>query len=152
MDFSYNGAWDTHIKKLIQNDKKKVNQLNSIISTCYINLSAYCMLLLSVLRPSLEYCSEVWEVNKSQGVSLESITLGGAKHVLGRSSKNLNKTTWRDMDLKVLQGRCDKHKLSWWYKIISMPISRYPKQLFLEEWNIKPHPGWQRKVCQRLVK
>ena len=87
MDFSYNGAWDTHIKKLIQNDKKKVNQLNSIISTCYINLSACCMLLLLVLRPSLEYCSEVWEVNKSQGASLESITLGGAKHVPGCSSK-----------------------------------------------------------------
>ena len=34
VDFSYNGAWDTHIKKLIQNGKQKVNQLkfNSIIS------------------------------------------------------------------------------------------------------------------------
>ena len=27
VDFSYNGAWDTHIKKLIQNGKQKVNQL-----------------------------------------------------------------------------------------------------------------------------
>ena len=25
VDFSYNGAWDTHIKKLIENDKQKVN-------------------------------------------------------------------------------------------------------------------------------
>ena len=32
VDFSYNRAWDTHIKKLIQNDKQKVSQLNSIIS------------------------------------------------------------------------------------------------------------------------
>ena len=32
IDFSYNGAWDTHIKKLIQNGKQKVNQRNSIIS------------------------------------------------------------------------------------------------------------------------
>ena len=59
VDFSYNGAWDTHIKKLIQNGKQKVNQLNSIISNRYINLSARRMLLLSVLRPSLEYGSEV---------------------------------------------------------------------------------------------
>ena len=45
------------------------------------------MLLLSVLRPSLEYGSEVWEGNKSQAASLESIMLGGAKRVLGCSSK-----------------------------------------------------------------
>ena len=34
-----------------------------------------------------------------------------------------------------------------------MPLSRHPKQLFLEEWqlNIKPHPGQQRKVRKTLV-
>ena len=47
------------------------------------------MLLLSVLRPSLEYGSEVWEGNKSQAASLESIELG-PKDVLGCSSKTLN--------------------------------------------------------------
>ena len=31
--FSYNRAWDTHIKKLTQNGKKKVNQLHSVIAT-----------------------------------------------------------------------------------------------------------------------
>ena len=50
------------------------------------------------------------------------------------------------MGLEFLQGRRDKHKLSWLYKVVSMPLSRYPKQLFLEEWNIKPRPGRQRKV------
>ena len=54
VNFSYNRAWDTHIKKSIQNCKQKVNQLNSIISNRYINLSARRMLLLSVLRLSLD--------------------------------------------------------------------------------------------------
>ena len=38
VDF-YSGAWDAHIKKLLQNGKK-VNQLYNIISNHYINLSA----------------------------------------------------------------------------------------------------------------
>ena len=42
VDFSYSKAWDAYIKKMIQNGKKKVNQLNSIISNYYINLSANC--------------------------------------------------------------------------------------------------------------
>ena len=71
------------------------------------------MLLLSVLRPSLEYGSEVWEHNKYQEASLESIMLGGAKCILGCSPKTLNKSVWGNMGLKFLQGRRDKRKLSW---------------------------------------
>ena len=149
VDFSYNGALDTHIKKLIQNGKQKVNQLNNIISNRYINLSARRMLLLSVLRPSLEYGSEVWEVSKSQVASLESVVLGGAKRVFGCSSKTSNEAIWGDMGLEVLQGRRDKRKPSWWF--ISMPLSRYPKQLFQEGWNIKTRSGRQRKVWKRVV-
>ena len=108
------------------------------------------MLLLSVLRPSLEYGSEVWEGNKSQAASLESIMLG-AKRVLGCSSKTSNEAIWGDMGLEFLQGRRDKGNLSWWYKVVNMPLSRYPKQLFQEEWNIKPRPGRQRKVWKRVV-
>ena len=77
--FSYNRAWDTHIKKLTQNGKKMVIQLQCVISNCNINLNARCMLLLSVLHPNLSYGSEVWEGNKSQAVSLESIMLEEAK-------------------------------------------------------------------------
>ena len=32
-----------------------------------------------------------------------------------------------------------------------MPLSIYPKQLFQEEWNIKPRPGRQCKVWKRVV-
>ena len=104
-----------------------------------------------VLRPSLEYGSEVCEGNKSQAASLESIMLGGAKRVLGCSSKTSNEAIWGDMGLEFLQGRRDKRKLSWWYKVVNMPLSRYPKQLFQEEWNIKSRPGRQRKVWKRVV-
>ena len=48
------------------------------------------MLHLSVLHRSLKYGSEVWEGNKSQAASLESIMFGGAKRVLGYSSKTSN--------------------------------------------------------------
>ena len=45
------------------------------------------MLLLAVVRPSLEYGNDVWECNKGQGNTLESIILGGAKKILGCSSR-----------------------------------------------------------------
>ena len=59
IDFASNGAWDGHRKKVLDCGRKKVNQLHSVISNRDINLSARRLLLLSVVRPSLEYGSEV---------------------------------------------------------------------------------------------
>ena len=32
IDFACNGAWDVHLKRVLDNGRKKVNQLHSIIS------------------------------------------------------------------------------------------------------------------------
>ena len=103
-----------HIKKLLYNGRKKVNQLHKVISNRNVNLSA-CRLLLSVIRPSIEYGSEVWEGNKSQAGSLESIILDGAKRILGCSSKTCNEAVRGDMGLDTLQNRKDRAKLKWWH-------------------------------------
>ena len=55
IDFASNGAWDVLLKKVLDSGRKKVNQLHSIISIRDINLSACRLLLLSVIRPSIEY-------------------------------------------------------------------------------------------------
>ena len=83
IDFACNGAWDVHSKRVLDNGRKKVNQLHSIISNRDINLSARRLLVLSVIRPSIEYSSEVWESNKSQTNALESVVWGEAKKFLG---------------------------------------------------------------------
>ena len=47
IDFSSNGAWDMHIKKLLDNGRKKVNLLHKVISNRNVNLSScrlcYCL-------------------------------------------------------------------------------------------------------------
>ena len=84
----------------------------------------------------MEYGSEVWEryniiYNNSQTSSLESIILDGGKQILRCSSKTYNETVRGDMVLDTLQNyRDDRAKLKWW-----------PKPLFNQEWNIKPHRG-----------
>ena len=67
------------IKKVVSNGRKRVNQLHSVISNRDINLTARRLLLLSVIRLSIEYGAEIWEGNKGQVVALESIILGELK-------------------------------------------------------------------------
>ena len=78
IDFAESGAWDVHMKKVVANGKK-INQMHSVTSNRDINLSAHRLLLLAVVRPTLGYCSEVWEANKTQAAPLQSVMLGGAK-------------------------------------------------------------------------
>ena len=66
-----------------------------------INLNARRHLLLSVIRPNIEYGSEVWEGNKSQRGSLESIILDGAQRILVCSSKTCNEAVRGDMGLAI---------------------------------------------------
>ena len=65
------------------------------------------LLLISVVRPTLEYGSEVWE---AQAAALESVTIG-AKRILGCSSRTCNEAVRGDMGLDSLQGRRDEAKL-----------------------------------------
>ena len=39
IDFSRNGAWDRHIRKLLDNGRKRVNQLHKVISSVNPQLS-----------------------------------------------------------------------------------------------------------------
>ena len=67
--------------------------------------------------------------------------IGGAKHILGCSSRTCNEAVRGDMGLDSLQGRRDKAKLKWWYKVATMPEHRYSRKLFVQEWNVKPRRG-----------
>ena len=131
IDFSSNGAWKIYIRKLLDNGKRKANKLHKVINNRNINLSACRLLLLSVIRPSVEYGIEVWKGNKGQAGSLESII--GAKWILGCSSKTCNEEVRGDMGLDTLQSCRYKAKLKWWYKLATLPEDRYPKQLFNQE-------------------
>ena len=59
IDFQCNGAWDAHIKRVVENGRKKVNQLHSsVISNRGVNLSARRLLLYTLCS---ETYSRVWE-------------------------------------------------------------------------------------------
>ena len=87
-------------------------------------------------------CKYVSPNCKGQANALGSIILGVL--ILGCSSRMCNKAVRGDMGIDTLRSHRDKAELKWWYKLVSMPEDRYPKQLFSQEWNIKPRRGRQR--------
>ena len=107
-----NGAWDEHVKRVLQNGRKKISQVHSNRD---IDLTAHRLLLIWVVRPTPEYGSEVWEGNKAQAAALESVMIGGVKCILGCSSRTCNEAVRGDMGLD--SRRRYKAKVKWWYKV-----------------------------------
>ena len=70
-------------------EERKLISFTTLLVEGIKNLSASRQLLLSVLRPTIEYG------NKSQASALESITLGGAKKILGCLSRTCNEAVRR---------------------------------------------------------
>ena len=60
---------------------------------------------------------------------------------LGALQRHAMRQLGGDLGIDTLQGRRDKAKLKWWYKLVTMPEDRFPKKLFSQDWNIKPHRG-----------
>ena len=55
---------------------------------------------------------------------MESLVLGGAKCILDCLSRTCNEVFWGDMGLEYLQGRRDKAKVKWYYKLDCMEGDR----------------------------
>ena len=109
------------------------------------------LLLLSVVRPSLEYGSEIWDCSKSQARELDSILFREANKILGCSSKTCNEAVWGDMGSDTLKSERDRVKVKWWYKVCRLPDNGYPKQLLSQEWEIKSRKGRQGKTWSRTI-
>ena len=54
--FTYNGHWDAHIKDLVTAGKCKVNSFLRLLNNPCLSLYVKRQVILSILRPSLEYC------------------------------------------------------------------------------------------------
>ena len=79
--------------------------MHSIISNRDIDLTARRLLLISVVRPTLEYGSEVWEGNKAQAAALESVMISASLDVRQGPVMRLLEVTWGWIYYRVVEIR-----------------------------------------------
>ena len=93
--------------------KRKVNSLLRILNNPCLSLYVKRQVILSILRPSLEYGSEVWRCTMSQSKALDAVLSAACKKILGCSSKTYSEAVWGDLCIKPLNLRRNKRKVVW---------------------------------------
>ena len=101
--FTYNGHCDAHIKDLVTAGKRKVNSLLRILHNQCLSSRIKRQVISSILRPSLEYGSEMWKCTTSQSKALDAVLLAAC--ILCCSSKTCSKAAWGDLGIELLDLR-----------------------------------------------
>ena len=82
--------------------KCKVNSLLRILHNPCLSLYVKRQVILSILRPSLEYGSEVWRCTMSQSKALYAVLLVACIKILCCSSKTYSEAVWGDLGIEPL--------------------------------------------------
>ena len=78
---------------LVTSGKRKLNSLLRILCNPSLSLYLRWQVILSILRPSLEYGNKVWGCTSTQSKALDAVLLGACKKIsISCSSKTCNET------------------------------------------------------------
>ena len=98
--------------------KCKVNSLLRILNNPCLSLYVKRQVILSILRPSLEYGNEVWRCTMSQSKALDAMLLAACRKILGCSSKSSSEVVWGDLGIEPLNLRRNKRKVVWFSRLL----------------------------------
>ena len=108
--------------------------------------------ILSILRPSLEYGSEVWRCTTSQSKALDAVLLAACKKILVCSSKTCSEAVWGDLGIEPLNLKRNKRKVVWFSRLLKKGKDSFCKNVFEKEWNKCKIPGrLKRKQWKKCV-
>ena len=149
--FTCNGHWDAHLKDLVTSGKRKLNSLLRILCNPTLSLYLRWQVILSILRPSLEYGNEVWRCTSTQSKALDAVLLGACKKILSCSSKTCNEAVWGDLGVEPLALRRARSKVVWYSKLLGKDKNSYCRQIFDKEWGKCKLQGRRRKQWKKCV-
>lgn len=129
---SSDGSQDAHFQRIIKQGNARVAAMKPLLKDAHLTMRIKRLLMLTALRPCLEFASEVLVPNSVQCRALESVQLKAARVVLGCPTLTGSEAVRGDLHLALLSSRRDIAKLKWQHRLQSLPDSRLEKVLYLQ--------------------
>jgi hypothetical protein len=130
---SADGSHDAHFQRGIKQGNARVAAMKPLFTDAYLTVRVKRLLLLTALRPCLEYASEVLVPTTTQSRALESVQLKAARMILGCPTLTGSEAVRGDLDLPLLSSRRDVAKLKWQHRLHALPASRFESILYSQE-------------------
>ena len=128
---SSDGSHDAHLQRIIKQGNARVAAMKPLLGDAHLTMRIKRLLMLTALRPCLEYASEVLVPSSVHCRALESVQLKAARLILGCPTLTASEAVRGDLHLSLLSSRRDVAKLKWQHRLQSLADSRLEKVLYL---------------------
>ena len=124
------GRQDTHIKQVVTQGNARVLQMGRLLRDEHLSVRVKRMLVLTALRPLLEYGAEVLVPTSEHCRALESVQLKAARMIWRCPPGTSSDVTRADMGLQLLSFRIDIAKLKWQHRLHALSADRLERVLY----------------------
>ena len=147
--FSKDCKWDAHIASVIEKAVTSVNALTEFFCNRRIKLEVKRAMLLALIRPCVEYGSEVWWASSQQADALESkIQIEVLKRSLHCKPNICHEVLRAEVGVRPLSSWLDQRKVEWWYKLNHKPQASLCRQSFEAHWpSQRNYMSWHKHVA-----
>lgn len=147
VDLCYNLSWNNHIDRVTKKADSMLGFLKRNLRIC--NSDTKTAAYFALVRPSLEYCSAVWNPHTKLAVhKLEMVQRRAARYVMSNYTKTSSVTEMiNQLNWESLESRRTKIQLTMFYKIMNDLVD-IPSSEFITPASTKTRSHHSRKVLQ----
>ena len=147
--FSKDCKWDSHIASVIDKAVTSVNMLSDFFGNRRVKFGVKRAMLLALIRPGVEYASEVWWASSHQAASLESkIQIEVLKRSLHCKPNICHEILRAEVGIRPLSSWLDQRKVEWWYKLNHKSHDSLCRQAFDAHWHSqRNYMSWHKHVA-----
>jgi hypothetical protein len=151
--FASDCKWEAHIASMIEKALKSMNALSAFFSNRRITLEVKRGMLLALIRPTVEYGSEVWWASPKQADSIESkVQIEVLKRALHCRPNICHEIIRAEVGVRPLSSWFDQRKMEWWFKLLHKEDSSLCKQVLQSTWpSLRNYSSWQKHVDKLMA-
>jgi hypothetical protein len=151
--FSNDCKWDAHISGMIDKATSSINALQVFFQNRRIKFEVKRAMLLAIIRPRVEYGSEVWWASPQQADVIESkIQIEVLKRSLHCKPNICHEVLRAEAGVRPLSSWLDQRKVEWWFKLQQQESGRLSRQAFEAKWHSqRNYMSWERRFDKLRV-
>ena len=145
--FTSDCKWDAHIAGMIEKATASINALQTFFQNRHVSFEVKRAMLLALIRPRVEYGSEVWWATSQQTNTIESkIQIEVLKRSLHCKPNICHEVLRAEAGVRPLSSWLDQRKVEWWFKLQQKDTTSLSRQALEASWpSHRNYTSWQKR-------
>ena len=145
--FTSDCKWEAHIAGMIEKATASINALQTFFQNRHVSFEVKRAMLLALIRPRVEYGSEVWWASSQQTNTIESkIQIEVLKRSLHCKPNICHEVLRAEAGVRPLSSWLDQRKVEWWFKLQQKDTTSLSRRALEASWpSHRNYASWQKR-------